>query len=133
MKKIITTLFSFMLIFAYSQEYWQKTSSFRNSENAQIKARNAQNLNLNINAFTQEMFTAPQYNGSTLSSVIVDIPLPNGNFEKYMVYESLVMEQGLADKFPQIKTFIVQSIENQLNTGRVDVTTKGFHALIYTQ
>lgn len=122
-----------MLIFAYSQEYWQKTSSFRNSENAQIKARNAQNLNLDVNAFTQEMFTAPQYNGSTLSSVIVDIPLPNGNFEKYMVYESLVMEQGLADKFPQIKTFIVQSIENQLNTGRVDITPKGFHALIYTQ
>lgn len=132
MKKTITFCFSLVLGFAYAQNYWQKTYNFKNAENAQISARNAQYLNLNIQEFKQQIFNSPLFQNNELSPTIINIPLPNGNFEEYMVYESPVMEQGLAVKYPEIKTFLVQSVENRLNTGRVDLTPKGFHALINT-
>ena len=44
------------------------------------------------------------------ANVQVDLPLPEGGFGKFLVLESPIMEPGLAAKFPQIKTYIVQGI-----------------------
>lgn len=132
MKKIITTIFSALFVLVQSQTYWKADNAIQSYENAQIQARNANYLYLNVEQFSQIMFNAPLFQNNTISHVVVPIPLPNGSFESYMVFESPVMEQGLANKFPQIKTFILQSVENQLHTGRADITPKGFHALLYT-
>lgn len=62
----------------------------------------------------------------------IDIPMPDGSIEKFSVETSSVMANGLAAKFPEIKTYKVRGIDNPSSSGRVDVTPKGFHAFIFT-
>ena len=65
-------------------------------------------------------------------SVGIDIPLPDGTTEKFSVEETRIMEQPLADKYPEIKTYKVRGIDTPSSSGRLDVTPRGFHAFIYT-
>ena len=62
-----------------------------------------------------------------------DIPLPDGDTEKFSVEESPIMLPELANKFPEIKTYKVRGIDTPSSNGRVDVTPNGFHAYINTQ
>lgn len=62
---------------------------------------------------------------------IIEFPMPDGRTEKFHVWQSPVMEQELAAKFPEIKTFIGQGIDDPYATIRFDFNPYfGFHAQI---
>ena len=65
-------------------------------------------------------------------SVGIDIPLPDGTTEKFSVEETRIMEQPLADKYPEIKTYKVRGIDTPSSSGRVQIMPGGFHAYINT-
>ncbi|MBL7818147.1 MAG: T9SS type A sorting domain-containing protein [Saprospiraceae bacterium] len=66
------------------------------------------------------------------SDVIVEIPMPNNSIQKFRVVESPIMEEGLAKRYPDIKTYAGTSIDNPSVTVRFDVTPKGFHSMIFS-
>ena len=43
-----------------------------------------------------------------------------------------MMEAGLAVKFPDIKTYLGRGVEDPSATVRLDVTPKGFHAMVFS-
>jgi Metallo-peptidase family M12B Reprolysin-like len=61
---------------------------------------------------------------------IVTLPLPDGTFSNFRFLESSVMAPELAAKFPEIRTFVGQCLENPAITVRFDSTPSGFHAQI---
>jgi hypothetical protein len=66
------------------------------------------------------------------ANVQIDLPLPDGGYGKFLVLESPIMEPGLAAKFPQIKTYLVQGLDDPTATGRLDWTSAGFRGSIHS-
>ena len=63
---------------------------------------------------------------------VITLPLPEGGYGSFKILESPIMEEGLANQFPEIKTFIVQGVDDPASSGRIDQTPKGFRACIYS-
>ncbi|SFD00180.1 reprolysin-like metallopeptidase [Pseudoalteromonas denitrificans] len=62
-------------------------------------------------------------------SFILDLPLPDGKFEKFKLQLSSVMSPELAQKYPNIRTFSGYQVSNPEHHGRFDITPSGFHGV----
>ncbi len=63
---------------------------------------------------------------------IISLPMPDGSMLRFKIYDSPVMEQSLASRFPQIRTFTGQALDGSAVTTRFDWTPQGFHAILLT-
>jgi len=69
----------------------------------------------------------PEHQGQSLE---IDLPMPDGSLARYQIFESTIMEPGLAAKFPHIKSYRVQGVDHPGASGRVDISSKGFRGMI---
>ncbi|MGZ8541802.1 MAG: reprolysin-like metallopeptidase [Chitinophagaceae bacterium] len=76
--------------------------------------------------------TLPAESGLTNRAMapVIELPMPGGGTSKYRVWESPVMEPGLAAQFPGIKTYTGQGIDDPTATIKIDLTELGFHAMV---
>ncbi len=135
---IVLTVFvsTFVSLNAQSNSYWNDISSanVQSSGERVIIPERFRTLTLNTAEMSSVLFSAPQEKNvlAKNSNTIVSLPLPYGGFGRFRVVDSPVMEKGLADKFPEIRTFAGQGIDDPYASVRLDVTPHGFHAMIMT-
>jgi hypothetical protein len=67
---------------------------------------------------------------TTSSTLTISLPHPNGGFQRFTLVESPIMEDGLAAKHPDIKTFRGKGIDDPNATLRMDITPLGLHASV---
>ncbi len=63
---------------------------------------------------------------------IISLPMPDGSMLRFKIHDSPIMEEGLAARFPQIRTFSGQALDGSAATTRFDWTPQGFHAIVLT-
>jgi subtilisin-like proprotein convertase family protein len=134
MKKITLLLIIFSLNLGFSQQnYWNKIDEAKLVSNKKFeRATNpskAQIYNLNFQVFKSLLANAPMENPELQSDLILQFPDFNGNLSRFKVFEAPVMEKGLMDKFPSIKSYSAQGIDDRSATLRFSVTNFGLHVM----
>ena len=67
------------------------------------------------------------------SEVLLELPMPDGTFERFRVVNSPIMAPELAAKFPEIQVFAGQGVDSPEASVRFDLTPQGFHAMVLAE
>lgn len=126
---------SFFLFFnVQAQSYWSQQKAFTDLGPARTITKSYIPLSLDLEAISRVLHSAPmeQETSDAIARYGVAISLPTGDGlqEEFGVIRYSMMEDGLQNKFPQIQTFIAQSLKRPEVTARLDLTDHGFHAMI---
>ena len=97
----------------------------------------ARTLELNKKSLIEIFNSVPNDSAEKLadlseSDAILQLPLPEGGFMRFRIADSPVMTDDLLKKFPEIKSYRGQSIDDARVSVRADFSPRGFHATILT-
>lgn len=88
-------------------------------------------LQLDVALLQDILSQAPMRYAPTISEeVVLSMPMPNGRFEQFRIYDAPIMHPDLAARYPNIHAYSGQSIKNPATSIRFNVTPTGFHAII---
>jgi hypothetical protein len=131
---------TFMRVMAASQKsdygasLWQDIDekTIPISGNRTVTPEKYRTLYLDRGGLKQLLGSVPleQLNGKTGTGVEIALPMPGGEFAKFLIVESPIMEPGLARQFPEIKTYRGQGIDDPSASMRFTFTPSGFQAMI---
>ncbi|TGD83042.1 reprolysin-like metallopeptidase [Hymenobacter wooponensis] len=89
-------------------------------------------VSFQLQAVREVLNTAPaqQKGGARSSATVVSLPLPDGTSQRFRVVQVPVMAPALAARYPSIRTYAAQGIDDPAATARLDVSPAGLHAMI---
>ena len=117
-----------------SESLWRDTdpNSIASRGDRWVVPQQARTVELDIAGLRELLQQTPMESQqpTRASSSVISLPMPDGQFARFAVVESPVMEAGLALKFPQIRTYSGQGLDDASASLRLDVTPKGLHAQV---
>jgi hypothetical protein len=124
-----------VLMFAQTKESWSNNSISAESIVNQhgwvpIQYRTQA---LNLSAIKNSLLSAANFQTPGAVPIALELPMPDGSFASFALFEIPLMHPDLQAKFPNIKTFGGNGIEHPLWSVRCDYTQFGFHAYITTE
>ena len=137
MKKVVLTLMLFAtmgLAFAQSgKPVWKST--VKNAEAITLENKktiaNPHLFALDAGALQQALANAPQrFASAAASTKIVSFPTVNGELAHYRVKESSNMDPALAARYPEIKSYVGQGVENPAATIYFSISPLGLQTML---
>jgi subtilisin-like proprotein convertase family protein len=119
------------------QSLWEKSSisGFRETpeENKMILPEQYLAYTLSFDALKAQLQNVPDEMDKKkgISGRIIGLPLPDGTFERFEMYDSPVLAPKLAAKYPSIKSYKGSSLNTPGMNVRLDTGPYGFHAAIH--
>ena len=121
----------------HTKAFWH-TATLKRATPAQLrpafKFRNAhvRSFALNSSSLRKVLAKAPQFGTRSARThpVIVSLPAPNGQFQRFALTKSQVMAPGLARKHPDIGTYYGRGIDDSSASIAADLSHIGFHAAV---
>lgn len=140
MKKFLTR---FILLLALSSSYsaFTQNNFWKDILESKIAAAGKQRkivpqqyrtLKLDTGSLVSFLKTIPKEftEAAKKSALVITLPMPDGSFNRFRLAETSMMEPGLAAKFPNIKTYNGQGIDDPYATIKIDWSERGFHAMV---
>ena len=119
---------------APAAELWQPVaaaSSASGAKRLQIAALR-QTVRLNQVALANLLQQAPMEftEAARVAPSVITLPMPDGSFARFTFEEAPIMAPGLAQLYPEIKTYRGRGIDDPTATVRFDAMPSGFHAMV---
>ncbi len=125
----LSFIFTFLILTltAAPSEFWTETDLQKlkadRSNSLQITAEGATYYSLKFEDIYEVIS-----NGGV--GTVLDIPLGNGEFERFTLLGNSSMHPNLAARFPEIKTFNIVSATNPGTWGKLDISPQGVRIMI---
>lgn len=119
--------------YSQSQPLWKsvKETDLKSTEKARRNSVPTQSkiYSLDLAALRNTLAAAPLRGATTKSNLIIELPNAAGKLQHFRVVETPIMESALAAKFPMIKSYAAQGIEDPTAVARFSVTQFGLHSM----
>ena len=130
---LLLTMFSILVSQGQTDQLWKAVNqeTLKNQEKLDRGStpKTYQIFNLNFTALKAVLQNAPLRDYQSESKLIISFPNPEGKLLKYRVYESPAMEPGLAERYPDIKSYVGAGIDDPTSTIHFSVTSFGLHTM----
>jgi len=115
----------------FADPIWAASSDAALSKHVKV-IRNSQPTNyllysLDLADLKKMLLNAPLRGPGATAPVIVKFPNSAGVLEQYEVYETPIMEPALAAKYPMIKTYTAQGVQDPTAYMKLSITQYGLH------
>lgn len=87
-------------------------------------------FDLNIVNLKSNLVNAPLRNANSKSNTIIAIPNADGVLERFSIYENPTMDPALAERFPEIKSYIGIGKDNPTLTAYFSMSPLGFKSMV---
>ena len=84
---------------------------------------------LNVEQLKQAVINSPQRFSGSKSTVVVSFPNGDGQFERFSIMESSNMDPELAARYPEIKSYVGEGIDNPTSTVYFSISPLGLQTM----
>jgi hypothetical protein len=138
MKKTLLLAIAILLVvcpgFAQIRNHWSPASTLSSSQtikNGKTAPSSFKVYELDVAGIKKVLQAAPDRASRVRSEVIVTFPAPDGSFQNYKIVEASVFHPELAAKYPGIKSYAGQGIDDPTATIRFSICDQfGFHGMV---
>jgi len=116
----------------FAESVWSEGSDTIAVQGGRIMPGKYRSLTLDLNGLKSRLETVPHENDISLrySNAVIVIPLPDGTTQQFRIVEAPIMSEALSRKYPDIRSFAGQGIDEPAATLRFDISPKGFHGAV---
>ena len=139
MKRILLLVLVVFSFTATAQKInpWQVTTASQVQSLTKVNRSSSpstyQLFTLDLATFRSQLVGAPMrgsFNGRTQQEIL--LPNASGTIERYHVMETPCMEKELADRYPMIKSYAAQGVDDPTAVARFTVTQFGLHSMTFS-
>jgi hypothetical protein len=120
--------------YAQIRNHWSPASALspdKTLKNGKAAPSTFRIYDLDVAGIKKALAAAPDRASRIRSEVIITFPTPDGSFERYKVVEASVLHPDLAAKYPGIKSYAGQGIDDPAASIRFSVSEQtGFHGMV---
>ncbi|MBL7692105.1 MAG: zinc-dependent metalloprotease [Flavipsychrobacter sp.] len=133
MKQFLPAIIALQLLWApataHAGNYWKQVDPSAAPKNVQLQHPDR----FTVYRLDEADLKARMWNLSEdpAEAIVISLPLPDGSYRDFRVWQTPMMPPVLAQKYPDIKTFTAEAVGAPAVTAKLDFTVYGFSAMIY--
>ncbi|MBA3828236.1 MAG: T9SS type A sorting domain-containing protein [Taibaiella sp.] len=118
---------SYTILYADNSSVWQLIPKHA-SGNTLLQPAQAIYYSLDTNSLWGQLHALPD---DPAKAKLIDLPMPSGTFRTFRMWRTHIMLPGMEARYAAIQTYNAAAVDDARVSGKIDITCKGFHAMIF--